>query len=152
MSASVSPGRSSRSRGVRDRTLTAAEAGPKTTSHFSNSAATGAGSGAVAFGFTVITGMPRVMCAVTWWVAANADCSVTGRPSAPAVMSTASVISPDSRRSATRAAVSLASGPDGSRIAAGAVLPAIWVRASTAGVTRSSPTSGASTTYTLCAP
>jgi hypothetical protein len=67
--------------------------------------------------------------------AANADCVATG-PCSPAVTSTASVITPDPRRSASRAATSLPSPEEVTSTATGAAAAATCSSASTLGTTR----------------
>ena len=78
----------------------------------------GAASGVTAFGLTVITGAPCVTAAVTVQLPAKTDCVV--EPSA--AMSVASVIKPEPSFTASRPAISLPSGVEVIKIAAGCMV------------------------------
>ena len=113
----------------------------------------------VAFGFTVITGTPAVTAEVTVKDAAKTDwVATTAWPEAasPASTSTASVIRPESSRSASLAPISLPSALAVSSTAASwsrsPICPAICCSASTFGTTRCSRTCGSGTRYTSAAP
>ena len=95
----------------------------------------GAGCAATALGRTAMIGVPR-----TTWLCAdhapeNTDWVASGPPSA-GVTSTASVMMPESRRTAARAATSLPSGPEVTSTAAGADCRTAATSASTLGSTR----------------
>ena len=97
-----------------------------------------AASGATELGLTAITGMPLVTWASTVKLPAKTDCVVvTTSPST--FTSTASVMRPDSVRSATRAAISLPSVLEGTSTAEAAESVTILVSASALGPTRYSP-------------
>jgi hypothetical protein len=85
-----------------------------------------------------MSGVPEVTVAVTVWLPANTDCVVTGEasPSSGGCTSTASVMSPDPVRTATRAAISRASGVAGNSTAAGDVWCTSAASASALGATR----------------
>ncbi len=123
----------------------------KATETFSTAPAAGAASGAAEFGLTVTTGTPFETVDRTWYEAAKTDWVATG-PFSPASSSTASVIRPEPRRSATRAAISLPSPEEVTRTAAAPFSSAIWVSASTFGTTSCSANSVPSATYTVAAP
>jgi hypothetical protein len=107
---------------LRSTTRTARAASDGVTATSITSGVTGAASGVVEFGFTVMIGNPWVTVAVTANPPAKADWVHTGPPS-PAWTSIASVISPDFSRIASRPAISLVSGLDGSSSAATAPPP-----------------------------
>jgi hypothetical protein len=93
-------------------------------------------------GFTVMTGAPWVTLAVTVYPPANADWVVVRS----AATSVASVMIPDPSLTARRAAISLPSGLDVTRTAAGEAAAAICASTSAFGVTGYSDSSGASAT------
>ncbi len=136
MAASVSSGRPVETRGVREVTLVPVALAENATVTVSTAPAAGAGSGLVALGLTVITGTPWETREVVVNEAANADWVATG-PLSPGLRSTASVITPEPRRRASRAAISLPSPEEVTSTAAGVPAAlAICSRASTLGTTR----------------
>jgi hypothetical protein len=122
-------------RSARSTTSVPVASSPKVTASCSTVPAAGAASGAAELGLTVITGMPRETRERVVKEAANTDWVATG-PCSPAVRSTASVMMPDSSRSASRAAISLPSADEGTSTAAGETASAAAWRASTLGTTR----------------
>ena len=121
------------------------------TSTFSTLDCTGAASAATAFGMTVMTGMPRTTSLTTWNDPATTDWVVRTTPPS-ATTSTASVTRPLPRRTATRAATSLPSGPEVTRTAAGSTRWAMLTSTSALGTERNCSISGAEATYTVVAP
>src|SRR4051794_14138569 len=135
IAASVSSGRPVDWRGVRETTLVPVASSPKVTDSCSTAPAAGAASTGAELGLTVMTGTPLLTLDLVVKAAANADCVATG-PSAPASRSVASVMMPEPRRSARRAATSLPSAEDGTSTAAGFTALAAASSASTLGTTR----------------
>ena len=140
--ASARSGRALEPFGVRLVTVAPLARSLNSTSTLSTLGCAGAASAVTALGMTVMTGVPRTTSERTWKDPATTDwVVVTVAPSATTSM--ASVTRPLSSRTATRAATSLPSGPEVTRMAAGCDRCATATTASALGRDRNCSISGA---------
>ncbi|CAB4548400.1 unannotated protein [freshwater metagenome] len=109
MFASESSGRAPRTAGSREVIFAVMIAATAT---FSIAALPAASTGSIAFGRMVITGIPFTICECTSVEPPNTDCVLTSS----GVNAIASVMMPDSRRTANRPAISFPRAVDGRRI------------------------------------